>query len=147
MKLSTKGRYGTRLMLDLALHYGGGPVLLKDIAERQEISEKYLGHLVPPLKTAGLISASRGAHGGYLLTKAPDEIDLAEVVEAVEGDMCLVECVSNPSVCSRVEFCITRDIWEELSHEVNNVLKSFTLQDLVDRQQRKTKLQPLMYHI
>jgi Rrf2 family protein len=147
MKLSTKGRYGARLMLDLALHYGTGPVLLRDIAERQDISEKYLGHLIQPLKTAGLINASRGAHGGYQLAKPPDQIDLAEVVQAAEGDLCLVECVSNPLICDRNEGCVTRDIWEELSVKVDDLLRSVTLQDMVNRQNRKQTSRPLMYHI
>ena len=103
MKLSTKGRYGARLMLELALEYGKGPVLLKEVAERQEISEKYLGHLISPLKAAGLINSTRGAHGGYTLAKASKDITLAEVVQAVEGNLSVVECVSSPGVCSRVE--------------------------------------------
>ena len=77
MKLSTKGRYGSRLMLELALHYGEGPILLKDIAQTEEISEKYLGHLIPVLKVAGLINSTRGAHGGYTLARAPEQIRLS----------------------------------------------------------------------
>jgi Rrf2 family protein len=147
MKLSTKGRYGARLMLDLALHYGEGPVLLKGVAERQEISEKYLGHLIPPLKTAGLINSSRGAHGGYLLAKSPGEITLGEVIRAVEGSLALVECVAAPNVCHRVGFCVTRDIWGEIGERMMEVLDSTNLQDMVDRQKQKQELQPLMYSI
>jgi len=85
MKLSTKGRYGVRLMLDLAAHYGERPVLLKEISQREDISEKYLWHLITPLKSAGLIHATRGAHGGYELAKAPSEITVKDVFEVVEG--------------------------------------------------------------
>ena len=147
MKLSTKGRYGARLMLDLALHYGQGAVLLKDVAQRQEISEKYLGHLIPPLKAAGLINSSRGAHGGYILAKPPQKITLDEVLRAVEGSLALVECVNAPKVCHRVSFCVTRDIWEEMGEKMIEVLESNTLQDMVDRQRQKQKSQALVYSI
>ena len=120
MKLSTKGRYGARLMQDLAVHYGNGngPVLLKDIAERQGISEKYLGHLIAPLKAAGLINSTRGAHGGYMLAKGPSGITLKEVIQALEGSLSLAECIDAPCVCHRVKSCVTRDILEEMGEDV-----------------------------
>ena len=139
MKLSTKGRYGIRLMVDLALHHGEGQILLKDIAERQEISEKYLWQLIPPLKNAGLISSIRGAHGGYMLTKPPAQITLKDIVIAVEGSMCLVDCVDNPSVCSRADTCASRDVWCEISEKILQALEAITLEKLVEQQQRKTK--------
>ena len=147
MKLSTKGRYGTRLMLDLAINYGKGPVLLKDVAERQEISEKYLGHLIPPLKAAGLLNSTRGAHGGYTLAKAPENITLREVIQAVEGEMAVVECVSSPKICSRVDSCVTRDIWSLMSEKITEVLDSTTLQDMVNRQGEKQRSHSLVYSI
>jgi Rrf2 family protein len=147
MRLSTKGRYAARLMLELALEYGKGPVLLKEVAERQEISEKYLGHLISPLKAAGLINSTRGAHGGYTLAKAPRDITLAEVVQAVEGNLSVVECVSSPEVCSRVEVCVTRDIWSQLSEKMMEILESITLQDMVNRQKQKQELHALIYSI
>ncbi len=147
MKLSTKGRYGTRLMLDLALNYGNGPVLLKDVAERQEISEKYLGHLITPLKAAGLINSSRGAHGGYILARPPEQISLGEVIRAVEGNLSLVECTAAPDVCHRVNFCVTRDIWNEMRNKMMETLESTTLQDMVQRHKQKQKSQPLVYNI
>jgi Rrf2 family cysteine metabolism transcriptional repressor len=85
MKLSTRGRYGVRMMLELALHYGEGPILLKDIAERQGISEKYLWQLINPLKTTGLVNSLRGAHGGYVLAKAPEAISLKAILQILEG--------------------------------------------------------------
>lgn len=147
MKLSTKGRYGMRLMLDLALYYGNGPVLLKDIAERQEISEKYLGHLVAPLKTAGLINSSRGAHGGYMLAKEPAQITLKEVIRALEGSLSLAECINSPRVCRRVPACVTRDILEEMGEKMAEVLESTSLQDMASRAREKERLHALMYSI
>ena len=147
MKLSTKGRYGARLMLDLALHYGNGPVLLKDIAERQGISEKYLGHLVGPLKAAGLLNSSRGARGGYALAKPPKEITLADVISVLEGEIALVECVNKPALCRRVELCVTRDIWAEMSEKIAEVLSSTTLESMVKRYREKQKSRPLIYSI
>ena len=98
MKLSTKGRYGVRLMFDLALHYGEGTVSLKDVAKRQGISEKYLWHLIPPLKNAGLINSTRGSQGGYVLAKPPHLISLKEILLVLEGSMCLVDCTEQPSL-------------------------------------------------
>lgn len=143
MRLSTKGRYSARLMLELALCYGMGPVLLKDIAKRQGISEGYLEHLLPPLKAAGLVSSSRGAHGGYALAKAPSEITLKEVVCVLEGSLSPVECVDAPSICQRVRSCVTRDIWKELREKISQTLESVTLKDMVERQKDKGDLSPI----
>ena len=139
MKLSTKGRYGARLMLDLALHYEEGLILLKDIAKRQEISEKYLWQLIPPLKNAGLINSTRGAHGGYMLAKPPAQITLKEIVVTLEGPMCLVECVDNPSVCSRADTCVSRDLWHEVSEKILQTLESVTLEYMVEKQKQKSE--------
>jgi len=144
MKLSTKGRYGTRALLDLALHYQEGPIPLKDIAHRQQISLPYLEHLIAPLIEGGIVRSTRGVGGGVSLAKSPDEIKLSEVIELLENSIALVKCVDNPKVCNRSEFCVTRDIWSELKAAMNGVLQSTTLQDLVERQ--KGKGQP-MYHI
>ena len=134
MRLSTRGRYAARLMLELALCYGRGPTLLKDIAKRQEISEGYLEHLLPPLKIAGLINSSRGAHGGYTLAREPSKINLKEVVQALEGSLSPVGCVDSLSVCQRTGFCVTRDIWKELGEKISQTLESVTLEDMVERQ-------------
>lgn len=131
MKLSTRARYGVRLMIDLALNYGQGPVLLKNIARRQDISEKYLGQLIIPLKTRGLVNSLRGAHGGYQLAKPPAKISLKEIVEALEGDVNVVECVKKPDVCDRVASCISRNIWRDLNEKISQILKSQTLADLI----------------
>ncbi len=137
MRLSTKGRYGLRAVLDLALHQDEGPVLLKDIARRQEFSLPYLQHLIAPLIAAGLVKTTRGAGGGISLLKSPSEIKLSEVVQPLEGCIAPVDCINNPALCHRSTFCVTRDIWGEMKDAMSQVLDSTTLQDLVERQRRK----------
>ena len=137
MKLSTKGRYGTRLMMDLAFHYGGGLVLLKDIARREGLSVGYLEHLIPLLKSAGLIKSSRGAHGGYSLAKEPSEINLKEVVQALEGSLSPVDCIDSIEVCRRSRQCVTRDIWIELGEKILETLENVTLNDLIEKKRNK----------
>lgn len=137
MKLSTRGRYGLRALLDLALHQGEGPVRLKDIARRQEISLHYLEHLMAPLITAGLVRSTRGARGGVLLVKPPSQIKLSEVIQALEGSIAPVECVSDPGLCQRSARCASRDVWSELMEAMVQVLDSTTLQDLAERQRAK----------
>ena len=137
MRMSTKGRYGVRLMIDLALHSGEGPVLLKDIARRQGISEKYLWNLINPLKTVGLVRSLRGARGGYLLAKQPAEISLKDIMSVLEGPLCLVDCVENPSSCKRSPTCITRDVWCEASRGFMKTLETMTLETMIDRHRVK----------
>ncbi len=146
MKLSTRGRYGTRALLELALHQGEGPILLKDIAQRQEISVQYLEHLITRLIAGGIVRSTRGARGGVSLTRSPEQIKLSEVVQLLEGSTAPVECVSNPETCSRSELCVTRDIWSELKRVTDGVLDSVTLQDLVERQKQKEQSE-VMYYI
>ena len=135
-----------RALLDMAQHRGEGPVLLKDIAKRQEIEPNYLEQIFISLKAAGLIRSIRGARGGFILSRSPSEVRLDEVIQALEGKIVLVECVDNPEVCPRVDLCATRDLWGEMAKGISQVLQSTTLQDLVERQ--KTKEQPeAMYHI
>lgn len=147
MKLSSKTRYGTRALLDLALHAGKEPVLLKDVAQRQEISLLYLEHLIAPLIAAGIVRSIRGPRGGVSLAKSPQEIRLSDVFQLLEGSTAPVECVDNPNVCSRSPFCVTRDIWSELKKATSGVLESVTLQDLVERQKRKEPSEETMYYI
>ena len=138
MKLSTRGRYGVRFMFDLATHYGKGPIYLKDIAQRQGISEKYLWHLVTPLKSAGLITAVRGAKGGYYLSRSPQDINLMDIVRTLEGPICFVDCVENSSLCNRADGCISREVWDEVSRKVGEILSGITLENLMERQRSKT---------
>ncbi len=147
MKLSTKGRYGTRAMLDLALHYGDGPILLKDVARRQEVSERYLEQVVTPLKLAGLLTSVRGAGGGFTLAKPPSQIRLSEIIQAVEGSIAPVDCVDDPQICPRADSCVTRDIWTEMKQAMSGILVSTTLEDLARRQREKGEPQATMYHI
>jgi Rrf2 family protein len=146
MKLSTRSRYGVRLMLELALNNTRSSVYLKEIAKEEEISEKYLSLIIIPLKAAGLVNSQRGAHGGYSLARSASEITLKEIVEVLEGDTCLVDCVKNPSACSRSDTCASRDLWTTLSDSISQTLGSFTLEDLA-RKSREKGQSGAMYHI
>lgn len=139
MKLSTKIRYGARAMLELASHYGEGPIELKEIARKQDISIKYLEQVIIPLRTAGLVKSLRGSKGGYSLGKPPSAICLNDVVETLEGPMNLVDCIGDPSACKRSLACVTRDIWGEVSAALQGVLKSITLEEMVRRRIEKEK--------
>ena len=141
--LSTKGRYGTRVLLDLALHWGEGPILLRDIAGRQEVPLPYLEHLIAPLIAGGIVKSFRGPRGGVLLAKRPEDVKLSEVVQLLEGSMSLVKCLEEPEVHSRSSLCATRDVWNEVSKAVFGVLESTTLQDLAMRQRQKWNLEQI----
>ncbi len=147
MKLSTRGQYGTRALLDLALHQGEEPILLKDIAQRQQIPLRYLEHLITPLIAGGIVRSTRGPRGGVSLAKLSKEIRLDEVIQLLEGSVAPVECINNPQVCTRSELCVTRDIWSDLKKAIDGVLESTTLQDLVERQKRKEQSEEIMYYI
>ncbi len=149
MKLSTRARYGTRALLDLALHHNQEPVPLRDIARRQDISLSYLEHLITPLIAAGMVRSTRGTRGGIRLAKSPREIKLSEVVPLLEGTMALVDCINRPEACSRSRRCAPRDVWDELSRAIAGVLESTTLQDLVERQIKKEAPEKVagMYYI
>ena len=147
MKLSTKGRYGTKALLELALHYREGPIPLKDIARRQQISLQYLEHIITPLVAAGIIRSTPGKKGGVWLARPPQEVRLSEVIGLLEGSIAPVECVNDPKYCPRSELCVTRDLWSELKRVMNGVLESTTLQNLVERQKRKEQPKEVMYNI
>ncbi|MDP2855211.1 MAG: Rrf2 family transcriptional regulator [Smithellaceae bacterium] len=125
------------MMTDLADHNGSNPVFLKDIAKREDISEKYLSLIVIPLRGAGLIQSIRGAHGGYRLTRKPAEITMLDVLSALEGEICLVDCVKDTKRCSRISTCPTRDIWGMLGQKISETLRSVTLADLVQTRRQK----------
>ena len=144
MKLSTKGRYGTRAMLDLALHYGEGAILARDIAARQGISERYLEQLLISLKSAGMVRSTRGARGGFTLAAPPSQTRVSDIVKALEGSIAPVDCVDDPGACSRVQTCVTRDVWVDIRDAIHHVLSSLTLQDLVERH---TEKEAITYHI
>lgn len=139
MKLSTRTRYGTRALLDLARHQGNELVQLKDIARRQNISLHYLEHIIAPLVGAGIVRSTRGARGGLQLTRRPDEIKLSEVVQLLEGTITPVDCVIDPESCLRSDFCVTREVWCEMKKAIDTTLNSVTLQDLVEREKAKER--------
>lgn len=131
MKLSTKGRYGVKAMVDLAINYGETPVSIKSIAKRQNISECYLEQLFSPLRKANLITSIRGAQGGYVLSKEPKDITVADIMKVVEGPIEISECIDNSS-CDNVDCCATRLLWEKIKNSIDDVMESITLQDIVD---------------
>ena len=148
MKISTKGRYGLRALLDLATHGNDGiPVYLSDIAKREGISEKYLEHIFGALHKAGLVKAFRGRKGGYLLTRLPDEITLNEIIAVLEGPCSLVDCVTDVTSCPKTDSCVTREVWSLLGSKIEEVLTGFTLAALAERQTQKTQNKMPMYHI
>ncbi|MCK9377288.1 MAG: Rrf2 family transcriptional regulator [Syntrophobacterales bacterium] len=131
MKLSTRSRYGTRLMLDMAQRYNQGPVQLGDIAKRQNISVKYLEQIIIPLKKAHYVESVRGPKGGHALTRAPEEITVGEVVALLEEGDSLVECTEHSEVCERSPICPTRLIWKEAAKAMFDKLNTTTLADLL----------------
>ena len=147
MKISTKIRYGTRAILELAVHYGKGPVELKEIARKEGISLKYLEQVIIPLRTTGLIKSVRGSKGGYTLAKLPSKICMSDVVGTLEGPISLTECLQDPTVCQKVPVCVTRDVWKEVSDAINGILTSITLEDMVNRRREKEGCFPPMYEI
>lgn len=138
MKLSTKSRYGTRALLDITLHCDKGPVHLKDLAKRQELSLKYLEQIILILKASGFIRSIRGASGGYTLAKNPSDIKILDIIQALEGPLSIVECIDIPELCSRTEECATREIWKDVQIAINDILGSMTLTELAERQKQKT---------
>ena len=131
MKISTRSRYGTRMVLDLAKRFNEGPVRIGDIAEREGISVKYLEQLIIPLKQANFIKSVRGPKGGHMLTRPPEDITVGEVVKALEGGMDFTVCVGDPDQCERSPDCVTRDIWEAASKAMYDKLDSMTLAGLL----------------
>ena len=147
MKLSTKIRYGARAMLELASHYGEGPIELREIARMQDISMKYLEQVIIPLRTAGLVKSVRGSKGGYSLGRPPAEICLNDVVETLEGPINLVDCLSDSKACKRSSFCVTRDIWADVAEAFHRVLKAITLEEMVRRRIEKENGDSQAYQI
>ena len=140
MKISTRVRYGTRAMLDLALHSRNGPVLVKDIAARQQISARYLEQLLIALKVAGLVNSVRGTGGGFTLAKLPSQIRVIDIVQAMDGSIAPVGCVDTPEIYPRSAYCATRDIWTKVRDAISGVLDSITLENLMDQQLEKERI-------
>lgn len=140
MKMSTRGRYGLRIMLDLAVNYLDKPVLLRDISNRQGISEKYLWQLIAPLKNAGLIQSIRGVHGGYKLKNDANQITLKDIIVTLEGPLTVTDCVNDSIVCDKSYNCITREVWQELSLKMVETLESITLDDILKKYKKNSGL-------
>jgi Rrf2 family protein len=138
MKISTKGRYALRLMLDLALNSTGEQITIKSIAARQEISDKYLEQIISLLNRAGYVKSIRGAQGGYKLTKEPSEYTVGMILRLTEGSLAPVDCLEeNTNECTRSSECVTREVWQELYDAINSVVDRITLQDLVNRHKNR----------
>lgn len=139
MKISTKGRYGLRILFDLALNPDEAPRMIKDIAAAQGISQKYISRLIIALRQAGLVKSVRGAKGGYKLARFPKDITLLEVVEVMEGRIGLVDCVSVPDACRQTPTCAARQIWARLNDQIRQLMASVTLQTLLDKQGQRNR--------
>lgn len=147
MKLSTRSTYGVRAMLALAQHYGAGPLMVKDISEQQGLPPTYLEQLMVLLRKAGLVTATRGARGGYTLSRSAAEITLAEIIESLEGPLTLTECPSGAGCCGHPEACALNDLLIEASEALLQVFQNITLAGLAERQREKESEPVLMYNI
>ena len=137
MRVSTRGRYALRLMLDLAMNNTGEPVRLKDVAKRQEISEKYLEQIISILIKAGCVKSVRGPAGGYSLKRKPEEYTVGMILRLTEGSLAPVDCVEDGIDCGRADQCVTVLLWKKLNDAINGVVDNITLADLVDWQMQK----------
>ena len=135
MKISTKGRYALRIMIDVAMNAGESPVRVKDIASRQNISEKYLEQIIAMFNKAGYVKSIRGAQGGYLLTREPKEYTVGMILRLAEGSIAPVSCVdTDAETCEKRGACVSAMLWQKMNDAVNEVVDNTTLQDLVDWQ-------------
>ena len=135
MRISTRGKNAIKLMLDLATYNHGEPIRLKDIAKRQNISEKYLEQIVAVLHKAALVKSSRDAHGGYVLNQMPEKYTVGQILKAVEGDMSPTDCVGeNGTLCENKATCVSYRLWEKLDKAINDVLEGITLADMLEWQ-------------
>jgi Rrf2 family protein len=133
MKISTRSRYGLRLLIELANQgKAGKPVFLNEIARNQDISEKYLSKLVIPLRGAGIIQSARGAHGGYLLKRDASEINLKQIIDALEGGLSILDCTENPRICPRHEGCSARDVWGNLEKVMSDYCEAQSLAKIAE---------------
>jgi Rrf2 family protein len=135
MKLSTRTRYGTRMILDLAQHYGQGAIQLGEIAKRQKISLKYLEQIIRPLKKAEYVKSFRGAKGGHMLNKPPNEITVGEIVALLEGGNTLIQCDQDPATCEQMDSCLTRYLWMEAAKAMYTRLAGITFDDVMSLQE------------
>ncbi|RBP45533.1 RrF2 family transcriptional regulator [Garciella nitratireducens] len=149
MKLSTKGRYGVTAMFDLAVRYGQGPISIKEISDRQGISEPYLEQLFSSLRKSGLVTSIRGAQGGYILARHPKDITVGEVIRVLEGPIAPTDCVleEDPVLCKKSDICVTREIWAEIRDSISKVIDNITLLDMVEKYKQKLSNDAYMFYI
>lgn len=147
LKVSTKGRYGLRSIVDLAVNDKEGQVSLKSVAQRQGLSENYLEQLFASLKKSGLVKSVRGAQGGYMLSKPAENITVGDVLRSLEGTLCPVECIDldMPTRCDKSDVCVTAPVWAKLRDKINEVVDSITIADLVSDFENKTKNDYIYY--
>lgn len=136
MRFSTKIRYGTRAVVDIAMHGAKGPVTLNEIAKRLDVSKKYIGHIVNQLLSAGILESIRGPQGGYMLARSPKEIRVGEVLRTLDGSMAPVRCVEKPDSCRMSRRCATQEVWIKIKESVDAVIDGLTVADLVKRQKK-----------
>ena len=139
IKLSTKGRYGTRLMVNLARHYKNSnePIILKNVSEEEGISIRYLEQIIIPLKINRLVKSIRGAGGGYILARKPTEIKICDILHALEGSCSLVECIEDETFCEKIKTCGTYEIWKGATELLRNYFEKLTLQDALELCEKK----------
>ena len=148
MRLSTKGRYGVKAMIELALSYGEGPIPLNNIASKQDISIHYLEQLFSSLRKAGLVKSIRGAQGGYILADKPQNITVGDIIRTLEGPLAPADCVIEDSKeCTKADCCVTRNIWVKIRDSINDVVDSITLQDMIDDYQKMHGDKSYMFYI
>ncbi len=148
MKLSTRTRYGIRAILELALGYSSKEKLtLSEIAKRQNISKRYLEHIIATLVSSGLVKSLRGKNGGFVLSKSPSQIKLSEVFRVLEGEISFSPCLDEPKECERIKNCVVRDIWLKLRNTMFDFLDSITLQDMLDMYFHKIRKSHMIYYI
>ncbi|NBG87624.1 RrF2 family transcriptional regulator [Isachenkonia alkalipeptolytica] len=149
MKFSTKGRYGLKAMFDLAMNYGDGPITLKNIAQRQDISEHYLEQLIATLRRAKLVKSVRGAQGGYMLNHPPEEITVGAIIRSLEGPVGPADCVmdADSEECRNQESCVTRLVWARIQESVNDVIDTTTLAHMLEDQEKINNKKNYMFYI
>ena len=147
MKLSTRSRFAVRALLDIAINYKGKPVQIKNIAKRQSLSGRYLENIFTPLRNAGILNSIKGKDGGFMLAKKPNEINILEIVQIMEGPISIVDCVGAPGSCRRSTLCVTRRIWDDLNKNIKDSLAVKNLDDLIKefKKQIKNSKDPMYY--
>jgi Rrf2 family transcriptional regulator, cysteine metabolism repressor len=147
MKLSTRSKYGLRAMLVLAMHEGNEPVMTKEIAEKQNLPATYLEQLMLTLRKAELVNATRGAKGGYVLSRDPKNIQIIDIVETLEGPLELADCADFPNCCLDSQFCSLKDLFDDANKALRSVFEKYSLQDIADKQREKDTKTTQMYYI